>query len=88
MYTRRGQVFPPDENDGDINVMREFELSLYFLFESSVFFLFFLFSLLFSCLVSHQLCGEKSSCRPFKCSVAFNKNRLEFKKKIVWVVFP
>ena len=26
------EFFPPDKNDGDINVMREFELSLYFLF--------------------------------------------------------
>ena len=28
-------------SDGDINVMREIELTLYFLFESNVFFLFF-----------------------------------------------
>jgi len=46
--------------------------------ESNVFFLSFYLSL-FSCLVPHRLCGEKSRLVGlFKGSIVFNKNRLEF----------
>jgi len=49
--------------------------------ESNVFFLSFYLSL-FSCLVPHRLCGEKSRLVGlFKGSIVFNKNRLEFWKK-------
>jgi len=36
------EFFSPVENDVEINVMREFELSVYFIFEYSVFFFYFI----------------------------------------------
>ena len=50
---------------------------------------FFLFCLLFSCLVAHRLCGEESRVVGlFKSSIAFNKNELEMEGKNLLGVFP